>query len=288
MLMKREGMLIKEESCTYTHDENTDEEGELKIDLDYHEYAKESIEEDDIPLDLSVNHVSANLADADIQNVPKLDIKPNLIFSKVVEQRGIQGFLKASKNTIVTEADVEKLLDPFVKYDEKKFSCTVCETKFSNKIKALAHVENKHVDCLQYKCPLCRGSKSTRLAYVSHIRRGHGANVKDYSPIMRCKHDFFVKSETHGETTNKSSNQNYDFEFVTFLRDILTLGQEVGASSSSYSWHRTVACEWVEKDQGVFRINNRQELITRWCSFKVSKHKYPVLENYFSSFNLRV
>ena len=75
---------------------------------------------------------------------------------------------------------------------DKKFSCTVCEIKFGQKLKAVTHVENKHVDCLQYKCPLCRASKGTRLAYESHLRRGHGARVMDYIPVIKYKKIFSV------------------------------------------------------------------------------------------------
>merc|ERR1712129_164415 len=87
-----------------------------------------------------------------------------------------------------------------------------------------------------------------------------GVKAKEYSPIIRCKDTFYVKSKN-------GIGQPYDFEFVTFLRDILSLGQDV--DEASFSWHKTVPCaEWIEKDQGVFRINDTQELSTRWCNFK--------------------
>ena len=76
----------------------------------------------------------------------------------------------------------------------KKVICNVCKVKFVNKEKAKTHIENKHVDCLLYKCPLCRVTKVTRLAYESHLRRGHGARVKDYSPLIRLRKNFMVKS----------------------------------------------------------------------------------------------
>ena len=63
--------------------------------------------------------------------------------------------------------------------------------------------------------------------------------------------------------------QPYDFEFVTFLRHILSLDQE--ATQSSFTWHKTVTCaQWIDQDQGVFRVNNKQEFATGWYTFKVT------------------
>ena len=271
MLIKKEPPYIEQDFFSYKDKDNSDDEGELKIDLDYDEYVNIPIKKDNIPLDLSVNKFNDHLDENQVPNIQKSEIQPKLIFSEIVEQNGDEGIPSGSKNSILTEADLEKLLDPFMKYAEKKFTCTVCDIKFSNKVKAKAHLENKHVDCLQYKCPLCKSIKPTRLAYESHIRRGHGENVKSYSPLIRCKKNFFVKSKADNEALSKTTSQPYDLTFVTFLRHILTLAEEAGGTSSS--WHKTVNCaEWVEKDQGIFRINNRQELITRWCSFKVIIH----------------
>ena len=272
MLIKKEPPYIEQDCFSYKDKDDSDDEGELKIDLDYDEYASTPIKGDNVPLDCTVNKVSDHLDRNDIPNIPKIEIKPNLIFSKIVEQKGVEGILKGSKNSILSEADLEKLLDPFMKYAEKKFICTICNIKFSNKVKAKAHLENKHVDCLQYKCPLCKSIKPTRLAYESHIRRGHGENVKSNSPLIRCKKNFLVKSKSANESLSRSISQPYDLTFVTFMRHILALAEEAGGSSSS--WHQTVICaEWLDKDQGIFRINNRLELITRWCSFKV-KHRF--------------
>ena len=90
-----------------------------------------------------------------------------------------------------------------------------------------------------------------------------------------------MKSKNGSKT---SIGQPYDFEFVTFLRDILSLGQDV--AEPSFSWHKTVPCaEWVEKDQGVFRINDTQELSTRWCNFKVNSiHSFIRYFIYFFHF----
>merc|ERR1719320_1365958 len=272
MLIKKEPSYIEQDFFSYKDKDNSDDEGELKIDLEYDEYVNIPIKKDDIPLDLSVNKFNDHLDKNQVPNIKKSEIQPKLIFSEIVELNEDEGIPTGRKNSILTEADLEKLLDPFMKYTEKKFTCTVCDIKFSNKVKAKAHLENKHVNCLQYKCPLCKSIKSTRLAYESHIRRGHGENVKRYSPLMRCKKNFLVKSKSANESLSRSISQPYDLTFVTFMRHILTLAEETGGSSSS--WHQTVICaEWLDKDQGIFRINNRLELITRWCSFKV-KHRF--------------
>ena len=55
------------------------------------------------------------------------------------------------KGSVFTEAEIAKLLDTYVKSVDKKFSCTVCDIQFGQKGKAVTHVENKHVDFLQYK-----------------------------------------------------------------------------------------------------------------------------------------
>ena len=270
MLIKEEKPTTTEEYFNYQNSDNSDEEGELKIDLDYNDYIKVSIEEGDAPIDLSFTRVSEHLNDSDKACISKTDIKPNLIFSSIVDQRGIQEITKPIKDFILTQVELEELLDPYVIFADKKFTCKVCDMKFVNKTKAVTHISNKHVDCLHYKCPLCRASKKTRLAYESHIRRGHGVKAKEYSPIIRCKDTFYVKSKNGSKT---SIGQPYDFEFVTFLRDILSLGQEV--AEASFSWHKTFPCaEWIEKDQGVFRINDTQELSTRWCNFKVNFNSY--------------
>ena len=195
-------MLIKEESvkeaCLNYQDsegcnEDTDEECELKIDFDCNDYLTVAIKEEDGPLDLSVKKTSDMTCGLDSPILPKLVIKPNLIFSEIAKKKDLQVISNASKGSVFTEAEISKLLDPYVKSVDKKFSCTVCEIKFAQKGKAMTHIENKHVDCLQYKCPLCRASKGTRLAYESHLRRGHGEKAKDYHPVIKCKKKFHVK-----------------------------------------------------------------------------------------------
>ena len=227
-----------------------------------------AIKEEEGPIDLSDKKTSDISCTLKSPILPKLFINPNLIFSDIVKKKNIQVISNASKGSVFTEAEIAKLLDPYVKSVDKKFSCEVCEIKFRQKAKAVTHVEKKHVDCLQYKCPLCRASKGTRLAYESHLRRGHGANVKDYSPLIRCKKMFSVKSEAQGSKTETPVGQPYDLQFVTFLRHILGVVQNRNTSTSNC--HTTIPCaEWIDQDQGIFSINNRHQFSTMWAQFKV-------------------
>lgn len=193
-LISRDYMLYnsQQSKSERTNHYEEEEEGELEIDLDYNEYVEVGIKEEDEPLDLSMKTLSKRCNDqpVDLQRpkLPRLDIKPNFqIFSfeatkpsKPETESPVE-----SKGTFITDFEVTQLLDPYVKNVQKKFLCTVCDMKFANKSKALTHVENKHVDCLQYKCPLCRASKVTRLAYESHLRRGHSARVDQDQAIFR-------------------------------------------------------------------------------------------------------
>merc|ERR1712045_478931 len=170
--------------------------------------------------------------------LPRLELKPNFkLFNfetnikkpteVVVEHKVTEPEPPPeSKGTFLTDLEVTKLLEPYVKVVHKKFLCTVCDMKFVNKVKALTHVENKHVDCLVYKCPLCRASKVTRLAFESHLRRGHNARTDEHSPLIKCKKKFCVKSEAQssggaGETARPGGGHQYDLQFVTFLRHSL-------------------------------------------------------------------
>ena len=121
----------------------------------------------------------------------------------------------------------------------------------------MVNVENKHVKCLQYKCPLCRANKGTRLAYESHLRRAHGAKVKDYNPGIRCRKRFCVKYDSQTDKECSQPGEQYDLQFVTFLRTALE-------KNGSYA-------EWVDQDHGIFRINNRYLCARMWYSFKVAK-----------------
>ena len=274
--MNTNSTLINEEYLKYENsdgsDENYNEEGELEIDLDYDDFVDVKNIESDIPLDLSMKPKTQNDDDKKAK-LPTINIQPNFNMSDFANNNVTTAHTDKKGRTI-TEKEVIQLLDPYIKSVHKKFSCTVCDMKFATKVKAVTHVENKHVDCLQYKCPLCRGSKGTRLAYESHLRRGHGAKVKDYSPRIRSKRMFSVKSEIQISNIETQSGQPYDLEFVTFLRHILSLGQELDQSRPS--WHKAIHCaEWINQDQGIFGINNKHEFTMRWYSFKVIENARP-------------
>lgn len=269
-LISRDYMLYnsQQSKSERTNHYEEEEEGELEIDLDYNEYVEVGIKEEDEPLDLSMKTLSKRCNDqpVDLQRpkLPRLDIKPNFqIFSfeatkpsKPETESPVE-----SKGTFITDFEVTQLLDPYVKNVQKKFLCTVCDMKFANKSKALTHVENKHVDCLQYKCPLCRASKVTRLAYESHLRRGHSARVDQHSPLIRCKKKFCVKSEAQSSQPEARVGQPYDLEFVTYLRQRLAEGEKEAACAS-----------WVDQDQAIFRVNRREEFSGGWFAFKVRKY----------------
>jgi len=186
---------------------------------------------------------------------------------------------EVGKGTLLTEKDVISLIDPYIGSDRKRAVCTVCDIKFVKWEKARAHVENKHLDCLQYKCPLCRASKVTRLAYESHLRRGHSAKARDHLPQIRLKRRFGLKCENKPGGESRGLAQ-YDLEFVTFLRGELTLAtldtldtrdtQDTrGTREGGPPWRRALApAEWLDRDQAIFRINNTQEFAKAWYTFK--------------------
>ena len=134
------------------HSEEEEEEGEggLEIDLDYNDYVSVSLteEEEEVeePLDLRVGRQPIK-EERLLASVPLSSHSPE----------------EVGKGTLLTEKDVISLIDPYIGWDRKRAVCTVCDIKFVKREKARAHVENKHLDCLQYKCPLCRASK------VEHI-----------------------------------------------------------------------------------------------------------------------
>ena len=265
----------KNEKSHYYHpqqqqEEEEEEERELEIDLDYNEYVEVRIKEEDEPLDLSMKTLSKRCNDnnpLDLQKpkLPRLDIRPNFeIFTfQQIEQtktplRHQAELSGENKGSFITELEVTRLLEPYVKNVHKKFLCTVCDMKFSQKAKALTHVENKHVDCLQYKCPLCRASKVTRLAYESHLRRGHNARVDEHSALIRLKKKFCVKSEAQSSQPEARVGQPYDLEFVTYLRHSLAQGEGEEAC----------AC-WLDQDQAIFQVTRREEFSGGWFAFKV-------------------
>ena len=241
---------------------------ELQIDLDYNDNLNSS-EQNDEPLDLSIKRTEKEDHGIVIKKFKANNVgcRFNFNFSNYQCNYEVKTNSSDIKSPSVTERDISLLIDPYIKSVNKRVICTVCEVKFVNKEKAKTHVENKHVDCLQYKCPLCRVTKVTRLAYESHLRRGHGARVKDYCPLIRLRKNFMVNSEK--KTSNLNCRNN--LEFVTFLRHILSLGQEEEVIST-HTWHKTIPCaEWIDQDQGIFRINNRQEFAMGWCTFKVTE-----------------
>lgn len=239
------------------HSEEEEEEGEggLEIDLDYNDYVSVSLteEEEEVeePLDLRVGRQPIK-EERLLASVPLSSHSPE----------------EVGKGALLTEKDVISLIDPYIGWDRKRAVCTVCDIKFVKREKARAHVENKHLDCLQYKCPLCRASKVTRLAYESHLRRGHSAKARDYHPQIRLKRRFGIKDENKGGGEGRSLAQ-YDLEFVTFLRGMLS----IGGGEEQLSWHRALApAEWLDREQGIFKINNRQEFATSWYTFKGLDH----------------
>ena len=232
-----------------------DDNSELHIDLDYNDNIN-IVKENDQPLDLSIKKVNENMGD--------VSYSEQMNFSLSKYQHQLEDKTSNIKIPVVTERDISVLIDPYLKSVNKKVICKVCKVKFVNKAKAKTHVENKHVDCLMYKCPLCRVTKVTRLAYESHLRRGHGARVKDYSPLIRLRKNFMVKSI---EQTS-SLDCRTDLEFVTFLRHILTSGLEVNTPTSIC--HRAKRCaEWIDQEQSIFKINKREEFAMEWYKFKV-------------------
>ena len=233
MLLKTKTPFVQKTCLNYSDgsDENYDEEGDLEIDLDYNDNVDDTNDE---PLDLSMKSISKTYELVNVvtkAKLPIIDIQPIFNFSEF-ENNNVTAPKTDRNGKIMAEKEISSLLDPYVKSVHKKFFCTVCDMKFVSRVKAVTHVENKHVDCLQYRCPLCRASKGTRLAYESHLRRGHGVKVKNYSPHIRCKKQFSVRSEAHRSKSEPQGCQPYDFQFVNFLRHILSTGREMQQTSS--------------------------------------------------------
>ena len=94
--------------------------------------------------------------------------------------------------------------------------CTCINTYFRR-----SHIENKHIDCFQYKCPLCRTTKTSRLAFDCHTRSRHGAVDKlSVSPLLRLKRQFSVKTEksragrksSHGDENGGGGHSGKDVD----------------------------------------------------------------------------
>ena len=91
----------------------------------------------------------------------------------------------------------------------------------------------------------------------------HGVTFKNNSPIIKINKKFGVNIPSEVDAADSTIVKSYDLEFVTFLREILNLGKEVDPSSRS--WHTAIpSAEWVDQEQGIFRINNREEFCTMW------------------------
>ena len=137
MLKKPEDDLMLSPCLSYHSsdgsDENYDGEGELEIDLDYNEYGDLSMREQEQPLDLSVKKIGHEF-EMSIPKLPTLDVGPTFIFSSSDKIEEIKGSSTDNKESVVTEAEIADLLDPFVKRILKKFSCKICTTKFVNKL----------------------------------------------------------------------------------------------------------------------------------------------------------
>ena len=283
----------KQQREAETFEEEEEEERGLEIDLDYGEYVEVGIkDEEEEPLDLSMKSFARRRdehedtqqpADAPVDlhkpKLPRLELKPNFqIFNfdttaKKPEVAPAAESTQENKSSFMTEAEVSRLLEPHVKAVLRKFVCTVCDMKFANRLKAVTHVENKHVDCLVYKCPLCRASKVTRLAYESHLRRGHGARPDQHRPLIKAKKKFSVRSAAEaGPASDQAAGAghtaaaghcSYDLQFVTFLRHSLAGPALV------------TGAQWLDSaqdtDQAVFRVTNRETFARRWFAFKVKQ-----------------
>ena len=228
----------------------------------------------------------------------------------------------ADQKWSLTGSDLGRLILPYLKVADatgRKISCTVCGMKFANLVKGLNHIENKHMDCLQYKCSLCKSIKNSRLAFDCHVRSRHtvGNDSRDrpcITPLFRLKRPFSIKAERatkskggrlHQQQQNQQQNHSqrsssYDLQFVTFLRSELASDAEVGGGEEAglatvSSWHWATPsqgpahlAEWLHKEQGIFRINRRQEFAKKWYQLKViygtmlihivSLWLYPVFE----------
>ena len=171
------------------HSEEEEEEGEggLEIDLDYNDYVSVSLtEEEEVeePLDLRVGRQPIK-EERLLASVPLSSHSPE----------------EVGKGTLLTEKDVISLIDPYIGWDRKRAVCTVCDIKFVKREKARAHVENKHLDCLQYKCPLCRASKVEHI-FLSNTNTNTNTDkntITEHAPIanhsQNCTmiHGFSVK-----------------------------------------------------------------------------------------------
>ena len=101
-------------------DENCEEYGELEIDLDYND--------NDQPLDLSKKN-KCKYHTVEQAKLPTLDIKPvfDLSMFNIIKNSKANTHQTDKTDKFLTELELSKLLDPYVKSAHKKFSCTVCD-----------------------------------------------------------------------------------------------------------------------------------------------------------------
>ena len=81
ILMNTNSTLINEEYLKYENSDGSDEEGELKIDLDYDDFVDVKNIESDIPLDLSMKPKTQNNDDKKAK-LPTINIQPNFNLSE--------------------------------------------------------------------------------------------------------------------------------------------------------------------------------------------------------------
>jgi len=235
--------------------------GALEIDLDYgHTDSIKYISDNDEPLDLSIKRIkSVENANTSLDNLSSLE--------EVNNNNDLGLSYDGGKGRVISHAELEQLLSPYLVTVNKRTGCSLCHMRFPSKEKALAHIENKHLDCLQYKCPLCKTSKTTKLSLESHMRRGHNVKVTDYSPVVRLRKNFDIKNDQNEKTVivnntekgmSTKEEEKYDFEFIIYLREMLNIGISTG--------HGTVI--WIDQDQGIFSIIAKEDFLRGWATFK--------------------
>jgi len=225
---------------------------------------------------LEINKVDFLEKEGDIFN--RISVKTNIFENSCNSKDNIlvKTVSEDSSDWGLTDQDIDRLLDPYVHRINKRISCGICGMKFFNKTKAKSHVENKHVDCFQYKCPFCKSVKVKRLSYQCHIVAKHSAKKGQFIPKIRMRKKFCVTGaepassagESSPEAMTERNNSNYDLGFVTFLRTVLA-----ASASAPASWHRVLTCaEWIDIEQGIFKINSPEEFTTRWHQFKETNY----------------
>jgi hypothetical protein len=171
-------MLVMPRRMHSEEEEEEDEEGGLEIDLDYNDFVSVSLTEGEAeaeePLDLRVPR-PGDSAPGLLANKSDLWANKSDLWNNKSERgaKTVPACLsrfspeEVGRGTLLSESEVTSLIEPYIVWDRKRAVCTVCDIKFLKREKAMAHMENKHLDCLQYKCPLCRASKVTRMAHCT-------------------------------------------------------------------------------------------------------------------------